>query len=251
MAPEAREVREDPEDREDQEAQEDPVVLRQKSPDHQEVPVALEGLLQNHHPVNLVVQEDQVDQEVQGDQEDPADLEGLEVQLQKHQNQEKPHPRRSQRKSLGRQEVREDLGDQGDRVVQEVQEAQEDRVVREDQVDPRQQNGLQGNQPNPPRLLDHREGQEVPEDPEDLVGREDQVAPVDLVDRIQNLLVLLQSRPSTHLEIPVGQVVRADREGQADREDQADQEGQLRLLLKHPRPQNQVSKSNKARQLKN
>ena len=245
MAPEVQEVREDPEDREDQEVQEDREVLPQKGRDHREVQVAREGRLQNHHPVNQVVQEDPGDQEVPGDREDPADLEGLEVQLQKDQNQEKPHPRRSQRKSLGRQEVRGDLEGQGDRVVQEDQEAQEDRVVREDQVDPRQQNDLQGNQPNPPKLPDHREGQEVPEDPGDLVGREDPVAPVDPADQIQNLPVLLQSRPSMHLEIPAGQEARGDREGQADREDPADQEDQLRPLLKHLRHRNQVSKKNK------
>lgn len=202
--------------------------------------MAREDLLQNHHPVNRVAQEDLGDQEAPEALEDPADLEGLEVRLQKDQNQEELHPRRSQLKSLDDQEVR------GDLEVQEAQVAQEDRVDQEAQVGPRQQNDLQGNQPNLPRLQDHREGQEVPEGPEDLVGREDPVAPVDLEDQRQNLPVLLQNRPSMRLEIPAGLEVRADREGQAGQEDQVDQEGQLRLLLKYPRHQNQVRKNNKA-----
>lgn len=202
--------------------------------------MAREDLLQNHHPVNRVAQEDLGDQEAPEDLEDPADLEGLEVRLQKDQNQEELHPRRSQLKSLDDQEVR------GDLEVQEAQVAQEDRVDQEAQVGPRQQNDLQGNQPNLPRLQDHREGQEVPEGPEDLVGREDPVAPVDLEDQRQNLPVLLQNRPSMRLEIPAGLEVRADREGQAGQEDLVDQEGQLRLLLKYPRHQNQVRKNNKA-----
>lgn len=222
------------------------MVPPQKNRDHQEAPVAREDLLQNHHPVNRVAQEDLGDQEAPEALEDPADLEGLEVRLQKDQNQEELHPRRSQLKSLDDQEVRGDLEVQGDPEVQEAQVAQEDRVDQEDQVGPRQQNDLQGNQPNLPRLQDHREGQEVPEGPEDLVGREDPVAPVDLEDQRQNLPVLLQNRPSMRLEIPAGLEVRADREDRAGQEDLVDQEGQLRLLLKHPRHQNQVRKNNKA-----
>lgn len=242
MAQEVLEVREDPEDREAQEVREDPVVLPQNDRDHQEVPVAREGLLQNHHLVNQEVQEDQGGQEVREDQE------GLEVQLQKHQNQEdpKPQPRQSQQESLGSQEVRGDLEVQGDPEVQEVQEAREGRVVQEDQAVPRQQSQFLQGQPNLPRLRDLREGQGVLEDPEDLVGREGPVDLVDLADQRPNLPVLLQSQPSMHLEIPAGQEDRADREGQADREDPADQEGHLRLLLKHPRHQNQVRKDNKA-----
>lgn len=246
MAPEVREVQEGLEDREVQEVQEDPVVRPQKNRDHQEVPGAREGLLQNRHPVNRVAQEDRGDQEVLEALEDRADLEGQEVQLQKDQNQEKLHPPRSQQKSLDDQEVRGDLEVLGDPEVQEVQVAQEDRVGREDQEGPRQQNDLQGNQPNPPRLQDHQEGQEVLEGPEDLVGRGDPVDPVDLLDQRQNLPVLLQSQPSMHLEIPAGQEVRVDREDLVAPVDLVDQEGHLRLLLKHPRHQNQVRENNKA-----
>ena len=248
MAQEVLEVREDPEDREVPEVLEDPVVLPQNDRDHQEVPVAQEALLQNQNPVNREAQGDPGDQGVRGGLEDPADQEGLEVQPQKHQNQEdpKPQPRQSQQESLGSQEVQGDLEAQGDPEVQEVQEAREGQVVQEDQAVLRQQNQFLQRQPNLPRLQDHREGQVVLEDPEDLVGREDPVGPADLADQRQSLPVLLQNRPSMHLEIPVGQEVRADREGQADQEGPADQEGHLRLLLKHQRHQNQVSKNNTA-----
>ena len=144
MALEVQEVQEGLEDREVQEVQEDPVVQPQKDRDHREVPGGREDLLQNHLPVNRVAQEDLGDQEVLGALEDRADLEGQEVQLQKDQNQEQLHPRRSQRKSLDGQGVREDLEVQGDPEGQEAQVAQEDRVGREDQAGPRQQNDLQG-----------------------------------------------------------------------------------------------------------
>lgn len=129
--------------------------------------------------------------------------------------------------------------------------AQEDRVGREDQVGPRQQNDRQGSQPNPPSLQDHQEGQEVLEGLGDLVVQGDPEAREDLVDQRQNLPVLLQSRPSMHLEIPVGQEVREDREDLVAPVDLVDQEGQLRLPLKHPRHQNQVRKNNKATKPRN
>lgn len=78
------------------------------------------------------------------------------------------------------------------------------------------------------------------------MGQVDPVAPVDLVDQRQNLPVLLQSRPSMHLEIPAGQVVRVDPGDLVAPVDLVDQEGQLRLLLKHLRHQNQVRENNKA-----
>ena len=246
MALEVREVQEGLEDPEVQEVREGLVVRPQKGRDHQEVPAAQEDLLQIHPLENRVVQEDLGDQEVLEDQEDPADLEDLEVRLQIDQNQDKLHPRRGLRKNLDGQEVRGDLEAQGDPEVPEVQVGQEDQVDREDQVGPKQQNDLQGNQPSPPRLQDPREGQEVPEGPEDLVGQEDPVALGDLVDQRQNPPVLLQNRPSMHQEIPAGLEVRADREGQAGLEVRVDREDQLRLLLRHPRHQNQVRKSNKA-----
>lgn len=44
-----------------------------------------------------------------------------------------------------------------------------------------------------------------------------------------------------HQEIQAGPAAQAVQEGQEDREDLVDLEDQLRLLLKHPRLQHQVS----------